>query len=150
MEFVHLGGQNNVSWWRKAQNLWYCLCQGATSVAPKSSGKNWALAPAMARPKRNASLQGILRSERIFFTTAKTCMTRCLLQTERNALLFIDVLRCYVAAGKFQLHDFVVMPNHIHLLIEVDQATTIEKAMQLIKGRFSYRVKRECGYGEEM
>ena len=77
-------------------------------------------------------------------------MARCLLQSERNALLFIDVLRCYVAAGKFQLHDFVVMPNHIHLLIEVDQATTIEKAMQLIKGRFSYRVKRECGYGREV
>ncbi|HEX3435187.1 MAG TPA: transposase, partial [Pseudacidobacterium sp.] len=69
---------------------------------------------------------------------------------EQNALLFIDVLRSCVVAGEFKLHDFVVMPNHVHLLIEVNHAMTIEKAMQLIKGRFSYRLKKECGYGGEV
>ena len=34
--------------------------------------------------------------------------------------LLIDVLRSYVAAGKFRVHDFVVMPDHVHLLITVD------------------------------
>jgi putative transposase len=77
-------------------------------------------------------------------------MAKSLLQSERNALLFIDVLRSYVAAGKFKLHDFVVMPNHVHLLIEVNTGTTIEKAMQLIKGGFSYRLKRQCGYEGEV
>jgi putative transposase len=77
-------------------------------------------------------------------------MAKRLLQREQNALLFIDVLRSYVAAGKFKLHDFVVMPNHVHLLIEVNHAMTIEKAMQLIKGGFSHRLKRECGYVGEV
>jgi putative transposase len=66
-------------------------------------------------------------------------MGRALLQSERNATLLIDLLRSYVAAGKFQLHDFVIMPDHVHLLITVSGDTTIERAMQFIKGGFSYR-----------
>ena len=73
-------------------------------------------------------------------------MGRRLLQSERNATLLIDVMRSYVAERKFQLHDFVLMPDHVHLLITVDHEVTIEKAMQLIKGGFSYRLKREFGY----
>jgi len=61
-------------------------------------------------------------------------------------MLLIDVLRAQVAAGKFLLHDFVVMPDHLHLLMTVRGDMTIEKAMQLIKGRFSYRLKREFQY----
>ena len=61
-------------------------------------------------------------------------------------MLLIEVLRSYVAARKFQLDDFVVMPDHVHLLMTVDRDMTIEKAMQLIKGRFSFRLKREFQY----
>ena len=77
-------------------------------------------------------------------------MGQALLQSERNATLFIDVLRSYVAARKFQVHDFVVMPNHVHLLITVGEDMTVEKAMQLMKGGFSYRLKRELGYAGEV
>ena len=77
-------------------------------------------------------------------------MGQALLQSERNATLFIDVLRSYVAARKFQVHDFVVMPNHVHLLITVGEDMTVEKAMQLMKGGFSYRLKREFGYAGEV
>jgi putative transposase len=73
-------------------------------------------------------------------------MGRALLQSERNAMLLIDVLRSYHAAGKFQLHDFVIMPNHVHLLMTVSGDSTIERAVQFIKGGFSYRLKREMGY----
>lgn len=69
-----------------------------------------------------------------------------MLQSERNATLFIDVLRSYVAAGKFQVHDFVVMPDHVHLLVTVGSGMSIERAMQFIKGGFSYRLKKEFGY----
>ena len=70
-------------------------------------------------------------------------MARRLLQSERNAMLLIDVLRMNVAAGRFQLHDFVIMPDHLHLLMTLPGDITIERAMQLIKGGFSYRLKRE-------
>jgi putative transposase len=73
-------------------------------------------------------------------------MGRRLFQSERNATLLIDVVRSFVAARKFELRDFVVMPDHVHLLITVQGDMTIEKAMQLIKGRFSSRLKKEFGY----
>jgi putative transposase len=38
------------------------------------------------------------------------------------------------------------MPDHMHLLMTVRADMTIEKAMQLIKGAFSYRIKKEFGY----
>ena len=77
-------------------------------------------------------------------------MGRALLQSDRNATLFIDVLRSNVRAKKFRIHDFGVMPNHVHLLVTVDRDVSIEKAMQLIKGGFSYRLKHELGYAGEV
>ena len=72
----------------------------------------------------------------MFFATTKTSMARRILQSGRNALLLIEVLRSNVAAGNFKLHNFVIMPDHIHLLMTVPREMTIEKAMQLVKGGF--------------
>jgi len=38
------------------------------------------------------------------------------------------------------------MPDHVHLLLTAGSDMTIEKAMQFVKGRFSYRLKKEFGY----
>ncbi|MGH9328133.1 MAG: REP-associated tyrosine transposase [Terriglobia bacterium] len=100
----------------------------------------------MARPARNANPGQILSPSRTFFVTTRTSMGRALLQSDRNATLLINVLRSYVAARKFQLHDFVVMPDHAHLLVTVGGDVTIEKAMQFVKGGFSFRLRKEFGY----
>ena len=77
-------------------------------------------------------------------------MGRRLLQSERNAELFIEVLRSLVAERAFTLHDFVIMPDHVHLLLTVQDDMTVEKAMQLVKGRFSFRLGRELGFEGEI
>jgi putative transposase len=100
----------------------------------------------MSQPGRNASPGSILNSKRVFFATTKTSMGRRLLQSERNAGLFIDVLRSLAAEHRFRVYDFVIMPDHVHLLIEVGSEMTVEKAMQLIKGRFSHRLTKEFGH----
>jgi putative transposase len=104
----------------------------------------------MAHPARNAASANILNPSRIFFATTKTCMGMRLLQSERNAGLLIDVLRSLVAEHRIKLHDFVIMPDQAHLLIEVAGEMTIEKAMQLIKGRFSHRLSHEFSYKGEV
>ena len=104
----------------------------------------------MARPARNAPPEAVLSGERVFFATTRTSEARRILQPERNAVLLIDVLRSNVAAGKFQLHDFVIMPDHLHLLMTLPTTMTIEKAMQLIKGGFSHRLRKECGFQGEV
>jgi putative transposase len=104
----------------------------------------------MAHPSRNVSPASVLNPSRTFFATTGTSMGRRLLQSERNASLLIDVLRPLATERKFELHDFVVMPDHLHLLLTVHDEMTIEKAMQLVKGRFSHRLSHECGYKGEI
>lgn len=80
-------------------------------------------------------------SSSTYFTTAGVWNKMHLLQSERMADLFCDMLLEKQALNLFLLHAFVVMPNHIHLLLTVRQGSTLERTMQLIKGGFS----REAG-----
>jgi putative transposase len=104
----------------------------------------------MAHPGRRSSANDILNPSRTFFATTGTSMGRRLLQSERTAKLLIEVLRSLVAEHKFVLHDFVIMPDHVHLRLTVRNEMTIEKAMQLIKGRFSHRLSHELGCKDEV
>ena len=51
----------------------------------------------------------------------------------------------YRGQGKYRLHEFVVMPDHFHLLVTVGSEITIERAVQVIKGGFAFRAAREFG-----
>ena len=104
----------------------------------------------MAIPLRRSAPDQIRNASRTFFITTKTTMGKALLQTDRNAALLVDVLRRCVAAKHFILHDFVIMPNHVHLLIELGPDISVEKAMQYIKGGYSFRLKNENGYPGEI
>jgi putative transposase len=66
------------------------------------------------------------------------------------AKLLIEVLRDYMRSGKIAVHDFVIMPDHIHVLMTLPGETSLEKAMQLIKGGFSFRAKKEQGFQGEI
>jgi putative transposase len=60
--------------------------------------------------------------------------------------LFVDVLRHYRREKKYLLHAFVMMPNHVHLLITPAPDLALEKCIQLIKGGFSFRVREELKF----
>jgi putative transposase len=100
----------------------------------------------MSTPQRHSSPKRIAAGERTFFVTACTWGKRSLLQSSRAADLFIHTLFDYRAQGKYQLHDFVVMPDHFHILITVNAAMTIERAVQFVKGGFSFRAGKELGF----
>jgi putative transposase len=104
----------------------------------------------MAKPLRPSDPKNAVGRPRTFFVTSCAAGGRALFQTERMASLFIDVLRSNIGAGKFVVHDFVVMPNHVHVLLSVPGDTSIEKAVQLVKGGFSFRAKRELGFRGEI
>lgn len=74
-----------------------------------------------------------------YFITTATHKRRRLFQVPQNAELFLDTLQHYRRKGHYLLHAFVVMPDHIHLLL-TPQTMTLERAMQLIKGGFSHRL----------
>jgi putative transposase len=74
-----------------------------------------------------------------YFVTSATFNRRRLFQVAANAELFLEVLQKYRREGHFKLHAFVVMPDHIHLLL-TPQGASIERVVGLIKGGYSHRV----------
>jgi hypothetical protein len=68
-------------------------------------------------------------SNSTYFVTANTFCKQNLLQSDRMAELFCELLHRHQAANKFFIHAFVVMPNHIHLLLTVPDGMTLERAM---------------------
>jgi putative transposase len=59
-------------------------------------------------------------------------------------MLLQRILACR-EKGAYLLHEFVVMPNHFHMLMTPGQETSLEKAVQLIKGGFSHTFHKERG-----
>jgi len=84
-----------------------------------------------------------------YFISADCWMKKRMLQSERSALLFIEMLYHYRKQGHYSVHEFVVMPHHFHLLITPGRAT-LEKSMQFIKGGFSFQVGKRFGYHGEI
>jgi putative transposase len=95
------------------------------------------------RPSR----EQIRSSEYSYFVSTQTDGRRLLFRKERWARLMIDVLGHY-DGSEYQLHAYVVMPDHLHVLLTPAEA--IEKSVQLIKGGFSFRAKRELGWNGEV
>jgi putative transposase len=127
------------------------LCQGTTLVVPKAIAKGWwASAPAMSKPSRPSDPNSATGCTRTFFTTTRTAGGKSLFQTERMANLLIDVLRSAMRTKGIAVHEFAVMPNHVHILMTVPGEMSLEKAMQLIKGGFSFRANRELGFRGEI
>jgi putative transposase len=100
----------------------------------------------MSYPHRHSNPANIVANDRTFFVTSCIWGRRSLLQSERSATLFLQMLCDYRAAGKSRLHAFVVMPDHFHLLLTVGSGMTIERAVQLVKGGFAFRAGKELGF----
>ncbi len=82
-----------------------------------------------------------------YFVTSRTWESRALFRAEPWARLFFKTLLSY--RGKaYLLHEFVLMPDHFHLLITPTVA--LERAVQFIKGGFSFRAKKELGSNLEI
>ncbi len=84
---------------------------------------------------------------RTYMITSSTWGRRALFQNDCWARLLIDTLYHY-RGSTYLLHEFVIMPDHIHVLLTPQ--TSLEKAVQFIKGGFSHRVKKELGSNMEI
>lgn len=74
----------------------------------------------------------VARRERLFAST-------------RAAGMFVDVLREVQRETGFSLLAFVVMPEHVHLVIEPSASHRLGQIVQLVKGRFSRRYNAGTG-----
>ena len=78
-------------------------------------------------------------SRRTFFVTAATYERRPIFQISRVAEAFIDTLLYYRTHGCYKLHAFLVMPDHVHLLL-TPQSISLDRAITLIQTGFAHRL----------
>src|ERR1700738_1893138 len=82
-----------------------------------------------------------------YMIASATWGRRSLFERDCWAKLLIDTLYHYRGTA-YLLHEFGVMPDHIHVLLT--PKASLEKAVQFIKGGFSFRAKKELGSSMEV
>ncbi len=91
---------------------------------------------------RDATIEP-LDSQRTFFITTVTWQRTPIFRADVRARLLIETLLDYRAQKKYLLHEFVVMPDHVHILLTPSPEMSLERAVRFVKGGYSYRLGQE-------
>ena len=88
----------------------------------------------------------LVRQAGVYFITTDTWQRRQIfLKPDPARILLEQLLECR-GRGFYRLHAFVIMPEHLHILLTPGEETSLEKAMQMIKGGSAFRIKKELLY----
>ncbi len=88
------------------------------------------------------TIRGWIIRNGTFFITTVAWQRASIFHKEARARLLIDVLLDYRDHGKYLLHEFVIMPDHLHLLLTPVPEISLERVAQFIKGGYSYRLRK--------
>jgi len=75
-----------------------------------------------------------------YFVTTKAWNSSFLFQVMKTAEITVRKMLEYRNKGNYCLHDFVLMPNHLHVILT---PASLEKCMQLIKGGSSFLTSKD-------
>ena len=95
------------------------------------------------RPRRET----VRSNEDAYFVSTQTVERKPFFRHERWARLMLSTIDHYEGTG-YKLHAYVIMPDHLHLIITPSES--VEKSVQLVKGGFSFRVKKELEWNGEI
>ena len=79
-----------------------------------------------------------MSQHRLFFATSVTYQRQPHFRDSRMANLFLETLFHYRKQGGYRLHDFVLMPDHFHIILTPSEKLSLEQSVQRIKGGFSF------------
>jgi putative transposase len=85
-----------------------------------------------------------------YFVTTRCPQGRSVFQIPEVAQILIKAILHYRDTDAYLLHEFVVMPNHLQLLLTPGPTTSLEKAVQLIKGGSSFQISKQRGHKMEI
>jgi len=80
-----------------------------------------------------------------YFITTKAWESEFLFQDGETAGIIVTKLLEYRDKGNYLLHDFVLMPNHLHVILTPAETVSLEKTVQLIKGGSSHEIHAARG-----
>ena len=82
-------------------------------------------------------------SDLTLFVTTRLNTKRAILSGEDAAQLVLDILSFYRRRGDIEVYGFVVMPDHVHLVVKVLSPLTLPRWMN----RFKSYIARQLGKG---
>jgi putative transposase len=80
-----------------------------------------------------------------YFVTTKAAQNTALFRVEEIAEIVVGRLLHYREKSAYRLHEFVLMPDHLHVLLTPAGGTSLEKCMQFIKGGSSFLIHKQRG-----
>jgi putative transposase len=93
----------------------------------------------MATPKHRT------RPEGTYFITTNTWQRRALFRRETVAAIVEAAIFHYRHLGNFFVHRYVIMPDHLHVILTPAHSISLEKALQLIKGGSAHEIGKQLG-----
>ena len=84
-----------------------------------------------------------VRQAGVYFATTDTWERHALFINTLLANIVVEQIVSCRDRGFYKLHAFVLMPDHLHVLVTPSDETTIEKAMQMIKSGSAHKIGTE-------
>ncbi|MFN8475274.1 MAG: transposase [Anaerolineae bacterium] len=81
--------------------------------------------------------------EHLYFVTTKAAQYAHVFRRDIIKRLLLDTLDCMRHQGRFRLFSFVIMPNHVHFIIQSPAEHTIADAIRDFKHTTSDRLVRQ-------
>src|ERR1700742_4522854 len=82
----------------------------------------------------------------VYFLTTHTWQRRKIFNQSAPARIVIDQLLNSRDRGFYKLHEFTLMPDHLHVLLTPGETTAIEKCMQMIKGGSAFTIRKTLNF----
>lgn len=86
--------------------------------------------------KGNAEIEKIRRIERLIDQGSGSCILR-----DAECARIVQDSFLYHDEKLFQLHEWVVMPNHVHFLARFEEGNSLPEALQSLKSYTAHRLK---------
>ena len=94
----------------------------------------------MALPPRRTYIPGT------YFVTSRTWESRQLFIRPPVCEIVVETLFHYRDKHNYLLHSFVLMPDHVHLILTPGPDISLERAVQFVKGGSARRITQSLNY----
>ncbi len=88
-------------------------------------------------------------AEKTYFVTLETRQRRPVFAAASMADLLVQLIYQQRSQKRFALHEFVIMPDHVHLLL-TPRAMNVEQSIQLLKDDFARVMAEQLGLRAEI
>ena len=93
-----------------------------------------------------ASVKRLYYQNAVYHVCIRGNNKQYILQEEEDKVIFLKSLEKFRTRFGFKLYGFVVMDNHVHLVIQTNSLVSISKIMHAITLSYSVKFRKKYGY----